>query len=149
MLVARQDDVITEIIIREAITIHRDLGPGLLESAYEAFLAFALQECGLRVERQVPVPIRYRGQTVEVGYRIDLLVERRVVVEIKSIDKLAPSHTQQALTHIRLGGYPTGLLLNFGAGMLRDGLKRLVNDRPYDGGSPALSPSEPPTSNPA
>ena len=144
MRVARHDDAMTEIIIREAITIHRDLGPGLLESAYETFLAFALQVCGLRVERQVPVPIRYRGQTVEVGYRIDLLVERSVVVEIKSIDKLAPNHTQQALTHIRLGGYPTGLLLNFGAGLLRDGLKRLVNDHPYEGNSPVLVSGEPP-----
>ena len=98
MFIARDDDTITEIIIREAITIHRDLGPGLLESAYETFLAFALEECGLQVDRQVPVPVRYRGRTVEVGYRIDLLVERRVVVEIKSIEKLAPAHTQQGLT---------------------------------------------------
>ena len=141
MLIARPDDALTEVIIREAIEIHRMFGPGLLESAYEALLAAALEDLGLRVDRQVAVPIRYRGRRIKVAYRIDLLVERAVVVEIKSIEKVVPPHSQQLLTHLRFGGYRTGLLMNFAGATLREGLSRIVNDR-WTGGSAPQPPGD-------
>jgi GxxExxY protein len=146
MIARRPDDGITEIIIGEAIAIHRKFGPGLLESAYEALLAHALELRGLLVERQVPVSIRYLGLTIPRAYKIDLLVERAVVVETKSLEKSAPVHSSQMTTHVRLGGYRSGLLLNFGMATLRDGLKRVVNDYTNDEGSPAVLPGEPPSS---
>jgi GxxExxY protein len=133
-----RDDALTNLIIGEAIAIHRTLGPGLLESACEAILADALEQQGLRVERQLAVPIRYRNRTIAAAYRLDLLVDHQIVVEIKSIEKLAPIHSQQLLTYLRLGGFQLGLLLNFGAGTLRDGLKRLVNNYAPTDDSPLL-----------
>jgi iron complex transport system substrate-binding protein len=124
----RHDDQITETILREAIAIHRDLGPRLFEATYELLLADALQAAGLRVERQVSVPIQFRGRDIKEAYRLDLLVERLVVVECKSVEKLSTVHSQQLLTYLRLGGFPIGLLLNFGEGRLVDGVKRLVNN---------------------
>jgi len=121
-------DQVTETIIREAIAIHRQLGPRLFETTYEVVLADALESAGLRVERQVLVPIQYRGREINEAYRLDLLVERMVVVECKSVEKLSPVHSQQLLTYLRLGGFPIGLLLNFGEGRLVDGVKRLVNN---------------------
>lgn len=133
-----RDDALTNLIIGEAIAIHRTLGPGLLESACEAILADALEQQGLRVERQLAVPIRYRNRTIAAAYRLDLLVDNQIVIEIKSIEKLAPIHSQQLLTYLRLGGFQLGLLLNFGAGTLRDGLKRLVNNYAPSDDSPLL-----------
>ncbi len=134
----RRDDAPTSLIIKEAIAIRRSFGPGLFESACEAMLADALQAAGVLVERQLPVPIRYRNRTNTEGYRLDLLVDRQVVVEIESLEKLALIHSQQLLTYLRLGGFQIGLLLNFGAGTLNDGLKRLVNDFTPSGDSPLL-----------
>ena len=131
----RHDDELTDVILREAIAIHRDLGPGLFELVYELVLADALERVGLCVERQVTVPVRYRGRTIAAGYRIDLLVENRVVVECKSLAKLREADTQQVLTHLRLGGFTIGLLLNFGAARLVDGVKRFVNKHQPTGGS--------------
>ncbi len=119
---------ITETIIGRAIAVHRALGPGLLESAYEACLAYELNEAGLNVERQKEVPVVYRGVHLDCGYRIDLLVNGLVVVELKSVDQLVPIHEAQLLSYLKLSGCRVGLLLNFNVRLLRDGIKRMVID---------------------
>jgi GxxExxY protein len=119
-------DPLTERVIGAAIEVHRHLGPGLLESAYEACLALELREAGLQVARQVLVPVSYKGIRFECGYRLDLIVDDSVVVELKAIEKLLPLHQAQLLTYLRLSTYRTGLLLNFGAPVLKDGIRRLV-----------------------
>jgi iron complex transport system substrate-binding protein len=111
------------------LQLHRDMGPGLLEAAYEAFLAALLKERGLRVEAQKSVPVSYRGAAIREAFRIDLLVDGRLVVETKSVERLVPAHAKQVLTYLRLMNLPLGLLMNFGAEMFRNGLKRIVNDR--------------------
>ena len=140
----RELDTISGLILTEAIRAHRRLGPGVYESVYEAVLERALTRHGLRVERQYPVPIQYDGIDFEEGFRADLLVDGRVIVEIKSVEKLAPVHTQQVLTYLRLGGFQLGLLLNFGAGMLKDGMKRIVNSYEPTSGSLLRVNREPP-----
>lgn len=109
--------------------VHEDIGPGLLERAYEAFLAARLTERGLRVEVQKPVPVTYRGKVVRDAFRADLLVEESLIVEVKSVERLAPVHAKQLLTYLRLTGRPLGLLMNFGAAMFRNGLRRVINNR--------------------
>lgn len=121
---------LTEDIIGAAITVHRELGPGLLESAYEACLAFELVDRGLFVEKQKELPVVYRGFQVDCGFRLDLLVEGKVVVELKAVEKLHPIHEAQLLSYLKLSGCKVGLLLNFNVRMLRDGLKRMVRDMP-------------------
>lgn len=106
--------------------MHRALGPGLFESVYEACLAEELRQSGLNVERQVGVPVVYGNARLEVGFRLDLLVEKRVVVEIKSIDALASIHTSQVLTYLRFSGLQLGYLINFNSTLLKNGLRRLV-----------------------
>jgi len=117
----------TETIIGAAIEVHRVLGPGLLESTYEACLADELAERGLKVERQKALPVKYREVLLDCGYRIDLLVEDMVIVELKVVDRLAPIHEAQLLSYLRLSGMPVGLLLNFNVTELRRGIRRLVN----------------------
>ena len=119
---------ITEEIIVSAIAVHRALGPGLLESAYEACLAYELTERGLAIERQKGLPVIYRGVNVDCGYRIDLLVEGLVVVELKAVDKLGPIHEAQLLSYLKLSGCQVGLLLNFNVKMLKQGIRRMVNN---------------------
>jgi iron complex transport system substrate-binding protein len=109
--------------------IHDDLGPGLLESAYEAFLAAMLRELGLTVEVQKPVPVIYRGVVIRDAFRADLLVEGRLVIEVKSVESLARVHARQLLTYLRLLDQPLGLLMNFGADLFRNGVKRVINSR--------------------
>ncbi|HXX24560.1 MAG TPA: GxxExxY protein [Terriglobia bacterium] len=118
---------ITEAIIGAAIHVHRVLGPGLLESAYVACLAFELEKKGLVVEQQKPVPLVYEEVMLECGYRMDLLVEKSVVVEIKSIDALAPIHEAQTLSYMRLSGCKLALLINFNVTVLKDGIRRFIN----------------------
>lgn len=108
--------------------LHRDLGPGLLESAYEALMQEMLRQSGLEVERQVAVPLRYRGVVVDNAFKIDLLVENQLVVELKSIEKLSAVHGKQVLTYLRLMDMPLGLLMNFGQATFKDGLRRIAND---------------------
>jgi GxxExxY protein len=115
------------IVVDAAIHVHRALGPGLLESAYEACLAYELRGRGLHVRTQVDVPIVYKNVQLEIGYRIDLLVEESVVVELKTVTKLLPVHEAQLLTHLRLSRRRLGLLLNFYVPVMRDGIKRIVN----------------------
>ena len=121
---------ITEGIIGAAIEVHRDLGPGLLESAYETCLAFELVERGLKVEQQKPLPVVYREVKLDCGYRLDILVEEAVIVEVKAVDRLAPIHKAQLLSYLRLSGCKVGLLINFNVKVLKDGIRRVVNDFP-------------------
>lgn len=118
---------ITEAVIGAAIQVHRTLGPGLLESAYEACLAYELRKRGLVVEQQKPVPLVYEEVKLDCGYRMDLLVERRVVVEVKSVDALAPIHEAQTLSYLRLSGSKLALLINFNVVVLKDGIRRFIN----------------------
>lgn len=108
--------------------IHTDLGPGLLESAYEALMEEALKQAGLEVRRQVPVTMNYKGVLVENAFKVDLLVEDQLVLELKSIERLAPVHGKQILTYLRLMNLQLGLLMNFGQATFKDGLKRVAND---------------------
>ena len=114
---------VTDEVIASAIEVHRELGPGLLESIYEAAMNIELRLRGLDVERQVEVPMLYKGELLGASYRVDLLVERELVVELKAVDRLAPVHTAQLLTYLRLLKVPTGLLINFNQAQLRQGLK--------------------------
>jgi GxxExxY protein len=120
---------ITRTIIGAAMDVHSALGPGLLESTYEACLLFELRRVGLKAESQVELPVVYRGVRLDLGYRIDVLVEDAVIVELKSIDTLAPIHQAQLLSYLRLSGKNVGLLINFNVPHLKDGIKRLVNGR--------------------
>jgi GxxExxY protein len=111
------------------LTIHRDLGPGLLESVYETLLAAKLARSGVRVERQKPVDVEYEGIRVREDFRADLLIERLLVVEVKSMERLAAVHSRQVLTYLRPLGLPVGLLMNFGGETFREGVRRVLNDR--------------------
>ena len=115
-------------IIGAALELHKTLGPGLLESVYEAALAFDLRELGFDVKTQVPMPLVYKEVKQDVGYRIDLLVENMVIVEIKSIENLAPVHFAQTLTYLKLSNKKLALLINFNTKLLKDGVHRIVNN---------------------
>lgn len=117
---------LTRAIIGAAIEVHRVLGPGLLESAYEECLCRELDLRGIPFERQKPLPLGYKGLKLECGYRIDLVVANTVVVEIKSVEAILPIHEAQLLTYMRLGGWKVGLLMNFNVPVLRQGIRRLV-----------------------
>jgi iron complex transport system substrate-binding protein len=125
-----QLDDITGAIVDAAIKIHMELGPGLLESVYEVVLARALERRGFQVERQKPVRFEFDGMVFEDGFRVDLLVDESVLVELKSVEKLAAVHGKQLLTYLRLMNLPVGLLINFGGATLKEGLKRIVNQLP-------------------
>jgi GxxExxY protein len=114
-------------VIGAALRVHTALGPGLLESAYEACLAYELRQMGFRVECQVPLPIVYHDVKLEAGYRLDVLVEGILILEIKSLATVLPVHYAQLLSYLRLSGKPLGLLINFNVVHLRDGIKRIVN----------------------
>jgi len=115
-------------VVGEAIKVHRELGPGLLESVYEVVLAAGLQRSGFKVARQVPVAIEYDGLRLEGAFRVDLLVDDRLVVEIKAVEQLTKVHAKQLLTYLRLMRQPVGLLLNFSGLTMKEGIRRLVND---------------------
>jgi GxxExxY protein len=117
---------ITEGIIGAAIEVHKSLGPGLLESAYEQCLQYELGDRGLKVDRQVPVPVIYKELQLEYGYRLDLLVENSVIIEIKSVDVLNPVHEAQILTYMKFAEKKIGLLINFNVKLLKHGLKRYI-----------------------
>lgn len=123
----RDTKEITGRIVRAAIGVHRELGPGLLESTYEACLSYELIETGLRIERQRPVRVVYKGVSLDCGYRIDLLVQDRVIVELKAVDQLEPIHTAIVLTYLKLSGHPVGLIMNFNERVLVNGIRRIAN----------------------
>lgn len=120
-------DRITKSVIGAAIQVHRALGPGLLESAYEACLAYDLMELGYLVEKQKPVPLTYKTMTLDCAYRLDLLVENQVIVEVKSIDQIMPIHQAQILSYLKLSGCKIGLLINFNVKLLKNGIQRIIN----------------------
>ncbi len=119
-------DPLTERVIGAAIEVHRHLGPGLLESAYEECLFWELGQAGLKTQRQVPVPVVYKEVKLDIGYRLDLVVQDELIVELKTVEKLLPIHEAQLLTYLKLSVMKTGLLLNFYSAILRDGIKRMV-----------------------
>jgi len=118
-------ETLTETVIGCAMRVHSALGPGLLESTYENCLTHEIQKHGLRVERQKAVPLVYDGVRVSCGYRMDLLIDNRVLIEVKSVDRVEPVHIAQVLTYLKLAGVPVGLLINFNVTRLRDGIRRL------------------------
>ena len=118
---------LSTIVVDAAFHLHRDLGPGLLESVYEAVLAKLLQDRGLHVARQMPVPIEFAGLRLDEGFRADLVIDGRLVIELKSVENLAPVHPKQLLTYLRLMRLPLGLLINFGAATFKEGIKRIAN----------------------
>jgi GxxExxY protein len=120
-------DPLTEKVIGAAIEVHRHLGPGLLESAYEICLCYELSQMSLQFERQVHLPVAYKGVKLDCGYRMDILVEDSVVVEIKTVDTLLPVHAAQLLTYLKLSGKAVGLLLNFNEPVLKRGIRRIAN----------------------
>jgi len=120
-------EALSAIAVDCAYKLHVEAGPGLLETVYEVVLARLLTDRGLRVRRQVPVPIRLMGMQFDEGFRADLLVEDQLLVELKSVEKLAPVHAKQVLTHLRLLQLPLGLLINFGAPTFKEGCQRIVN----------------------
>jgi GxxExxY protein len=122
----KENDIGT-IIVDCALELHRNLGPGLLETVYEVTLARALERRGLVVQRQVAVPIEYQGETFSEGFRADLIVGKLVIVELKSIERVTPVHKKQLLTYLRLTGLKLGYLLNFGEALMRDGITRTIN----------------------
>jgi len=129
MATIRENDPLTERIIGLAIEVHRQLGPGLLESVYEECLHLELLQSGLFLQRQVPLPIVYRSIRLECGYRLDMIVEKQVIVEIKAVERLLPVHEAQMLTYMKLSGVGVGLLLNFNTPVLKDGIRRLINKK--------------------
>ena len=121
------ENEIGSIIVDSAVDLHRNLGPGLLETVYEVTLARALERRGLGVQRQVAVPIEYQGETFSEGFLADLIVGKLVIVELKSIERVVPAHKKQLLTYLRLTGFKLGYLLNFGEALMRDGITRTIN----------------------
>jgi iron complex transport system substrate-binding protein len=129
-------DEVSGAIVDCAYHIHKELGPGLLESVYEAVLAKRLQQLGFSVERQKPIPFEFDGLVFEEGFRVDLLVERVVVVELKSVERMARVYPKQLLTYLKLMNLHVGLLINFGAATLKEGLERVVNNHVPSASSP-------------
>jgi len=122
-----KENEIGKIIVDAAIAVHRGLGPGLLETVYEVALAHELKKRGLHDERQIPISIQYDGLTFDEGFRADIIVEQKVVVEIKSVEHASPAHKKQIQTYLRLTGCKLGFLLNFGEALMKDGITRAVN----------------------
>jgi GxxExxY protein len=132
---------ITEQVIGAGIEIHKQLGPGLLESAYEECLCYELSALGLRLKRQEPLPARYKGVSLDCGYRLDLIVEDRIILELKTVEHLLPIHEAQLLTYLKLSGLTLGLLINFNVPLLKNGIRRLVNNYVESPASPRLRAS--------
>jgi GxxExxY protein len=123
---AMELNAITGQIVDAAIKVHRSVGPGLLESAYEGCLVYELRQRGLELKAQVALPVRYEGILIDAGYRIDLLVQDQVIVELKAVEHLLPIHEAQILSYLRLSGYKAGLLINFHVAQLKHGIRRFV-----------------------
>ena len=124
------ENELTGKIVNAAVQVHKELGPGLYELVYETALAFELEQAGLEVQRQVPIPINYKGIRFEEGFRADLIVNEKVILELKSITTIANIHKKQLLTYLRLADKRVGLLINFGEALVKDGITRIVNGLP-------------------
>jgi GxxExxY protein len=129
---------ITEQVIGACIEIHRQLGPGLLESAYEECLCFELSQRGIRFERQKPLPVKYKSVNLDCGYRLDLVIEGKIILELKTVEHLLPIHEAQLLTYLKLSGLTLGLLINFNVPVLKNGIKRIANNFIDSSASPRL-----------
>jgi len=121
------EDEIGAIIVDTAVYIHKELGSGLLESVYEAVLSKLLAQKGLYVQRQVSVPVEFKGEHFDEGFRVDLFVEGKVIIELKSVEKITPAHKKQLLTYLKLTNTKLGFVLNFGAATMKEGINRIVN----------------------
>lgn len=121
------ENEIGDVVVETAIHLHRSLGPGLLETVYEVTFARALEKRGLSVQRQKPIPIEFDGVKFDEGFRADLIVDRKVIVELKSVEKLSAAHKKQLLTYLRLTNLKLGFLLNFGEGLMKDGITRVID----------------------
>lgn len=132
------ENEIGTIIIEEAISLHKNLGPGLLESVYEVLLAYQLEQRGLHVQRQVSIPIVFKGKYFEEGFRADIVVEDKVIIELKSVEKTNPAHKKQLLTYLKLTGLKLGYVLNFGEELMKTGITRTANGLPD---SPLCAPA--------
>lgn len=121
------ENEIGNVVVDSAVTVHRELGPGLLETVYEVILAHELRQRGLRVERQVPISIEFRGIKFDEAFRADIVVEGKVVLELKSVEQVTRAHKKQVQTYLRLTGYKLGFLLNFGEALMKKGITRIVN----------------------
>ncbi len=124
------ENEVAKIIVDAAFTVHTRLGPGLLESVYEAIMEYELTKRGLHLVHQYPMPVIYEEVRMKVGFRPDLIVEGKVIIEVKSLEVLAPVHTKQLLTYLRLADKRLGLLINFGGALIKDGIRRVVNRLP-------------------
>ena len=124
------ENEIARVVVNVAYQIHTRLGPGLLESVYEAVMLYEIQKHGLQVDSQVPIPVVWEDVKLEVGFRADLIVERKVVIELKSVEQILPVHKKQLLTYLRLADCRLGLLINFGAELIKNGISRVVNNLP-------------------
>jgi GxxExxY protein len=131
-----RENELAKTVVDVAYQMHRRLGPGLLESVYQAIMAYELQQRGLHVETEVPIPVVWGEVQLEVGFRIDVWVERLLIVELKSVDSLAKVHKKQLLTYLRLTDGRLGLLINFGAELIKDGIARVANGLPEDDFAP-------------
>jgi GxxExxY protein len=121
------ENEISRVILDSAISVHKELGPGLLESVYEIVLAYEIEQRGLHVNRQVPITIRYKDMTFDAAFRADLVVEEKVIVELKSVEQISEAHKKQVQTYLRLRGCKLGFLLNFGEALMKRGIVRVVN----------------------
>jgi GxxExxY protein len=121
------ENEISKVIVDAAIAVHKELGPVLLESVYEVVLAYEIRQRGLTVDRQVPIPIRYKDMTFDEAFRADLVVEEKVILELKSVEQVSEAHKKQVQTYLRLTGCKLGFLLNFGEALMKRGITRVVN----------------------
>ena len=123
-----QPNEISGMVVDCAVKIHQVLGPGLLESSYQRILAYELRKEGLEVATEIPIPIHWDGHTIDEGYRADIILNQSVLLELKSVERTLPVHKKQTLTYLKLAGLPLGLLINFGAPLMKNGIERLVNN---------------------
>ncbi|MFA6568551.1 MAG: GxxExxY protein [Victivallales bacterium] len=121
------ENEIGKIVVDAAVELHKDLGPGLLETVYEVLLAHELQKRGLAVERQVSIPIKYRGIEFLEGFKADLIIDKKVIIELKSVESISDAHKKQVLTYLKLTSLKLGYLLNFGEALMKDGISRIIN----------------------
>lgn len=121
-------NALANIVIEKSIRVHNELGPGLFESVYEEILYYRLAKRGLKISKQIPIPVYYEEIKMEIGFRADLIIEDSVIIEIKSVETIAPVHSKQLLTYLKLTGLKVGLLINFNEELLKKGIKRIVNN---------------------
>jgi GxxExxY protein len=122
------ENEISKIVVNLSFKLHKEYGPGLFESVYEKILCYELEKAGLTVRRQQGIPLRYDNLTLDLGFRADIIIENKVIIEVKSVDAICDIHNKQVLTYLKLSGIKLGLLINFNVVMLKEGIKRLVNN---------------------